>query len=202
MAYFFLAEPKWIGVLPILRTVARPIVQMVCPNEDEAMHSSLPLRLLPEDKLDLLRYLDEFRFWHSLDDERRCTRCDHTITGRQILVFERKGTRGGMRLQCSTVGCVSSVSEWVYANPLLAASFKSDMPGRKFEASSGERRIIREARRRAKDRGKSSSSQRVVSNDGAAARKRSGLKSIRALLARLPILRPVAMGLHAIHPVA
>ena len=166
------------------------------------MHSSAPLRLLPEDKLDLLRYLDEFRFWHALDDERRCTRCHHTITGRQIIVFERTGTRGGMRLQCPTVGCGSSVSEWVYANPLLAASFKSEPPRPKFEASSGNTRFIREARRRAKDRGKSSSSQRVVSNDGAPGRKRSGSKSIRALLARLPILRPVAMGLHAIHPVA
>ena len=165
------------------------------------MRSSPPLRLLPEDKLDLLRYLDEFRFWHSLDDERRCGRCRRTITGRQILVFERKGPRGEMRLQCPTVGCVSSASEWVYANPLLAASFKSDPPGRKFDTSSGNAQFIRDARRRTKSPKKLGHSGPTVSRQGRHAAMIPSRFSLRAILARMPILRPVATGLHAIHPV-
>lgn len=165
------------------------------------MHTSPPLRLLAEDKLDLLRYLDEFRFWHSLDDQRRCARCHHTITGRQVLVFERKGTRGGMRLQCPTVGCVSSASEWVYANPLLAASFKSDPPRRKFDTSSGNAQFIRDARRRAKYPKKLGHSGSTISQQNRPTVVIHSRLSIRAILARLPILRPVATGLHAIHPV-
>lgn len=90
------------------------------------MSASTPLQLNSGDKLDLLRYLDEFHYWHSLDDERRCRRCSRLITGRQILVVELQGTRGKLRLQCPTVGCVSTPSEWVYADPILAAKRRSE----------------------------------------------------------------------------
>src|SRR5256714_11128597 len=56
--------------------------------------ASIPLQLAPEDKLDLLRYLDEFHYWHSLDDERRCKRCSRLITGRRILRTEFNGHGG------------------------------------------------------------------------------------------------------------
>jgi hypothetical protein len=89
------------------------------------MHPPCPLSLSPEDKLDALRSLDEFHFWHSLDDRRNCKRCGRSISGRQILVLELKGTRGRLRLQCPTVGCISTPSDWVYADPVLAARLKS-----------------------------------------------------------------------------
>jgi hypothetical protein len=88
------------------------------------MSTSAPLQLPPPDKLDALRYLDEFHFWHSLDEERVCRRCGQTITGWQILVFERQGTRGAMRLQCPTPSCVSRPGDWVYANPVQAARLR------------------------------------------------------------------------------
>jgi hypothetical protein len=88
--------------------------------------ASTPLELAPEDKLDLLRYLDEFHYWHSLDDERRCKRCSRLITGRQILVIECQGTRGKLRLQCPTVACTSTPGDWVYADPVLAAKLRAD----------------------------------------------------------------------------
>ena len=170
-------------------------------REPIGISASVPLRLPPEDKLDLLRYLDEFRFWHSLDDERRCTRCQRTITGKQLLVFERQGTRGKMRLQCPTIGCVSTPSEWTYANPMLAASFKSEMPRARFETVPDNARHRREARTRERRLPKGASSAGVISSKSRSAASASP-KSIRALLMRLPILRPIAMGLHAIHPVA
>ena len=163
------------------------------------VRSSPPLQLLPEDKLDLLRFLDEFRYWHSLDDERRCQRCGYTITGRQVLVFERRGTRGRMRLQCPTAGCGAAASDWTYANPLLAASFKTDSPGRRFESSSSGARLIREARQRARHRDPSRG--RAPSPDGHHPPVPGQPSSVRAFFARLPILRPLATGLHAFRPI-
>src|SRR3954464_11860193 len=92
--------------------------------------SASSLKLVAQDKLDLLRYLDEFHYWHSLDDERRCKRCSRVINGHQILVFELDGTRGKLRLQCPTVACMSTPSDWVYADPFLAAKLRRDFrPG-------------------------------------------------------------------------
>jgi hypothetical protein len=102
-----------------------PIVQARRLCERAAMIASTPLQMPPEDKLDALRYLDEFNYWHSLDDERICKRCGHTITGRQILVIELQGTRGKLRLQCPTAGCVSTPADWTYANPVQTAKFRA-----------------------------------------------------------------------------
>src|SRR3982750_4644139 len=87
--------------------------------------SAVPLQLPPEDKLDVLRYLDEFHYWHSLDDPRICKRCNRTITGRQIMVIELQGTRGKLRLQCPSAGCVSTPGDWTYANPVQAAKLRA-----------------------------------------------------------------------------
>jgi hypothetical protein len=96
------------------------------------MNDSAPLSLLPEDKLDALRYLDEFHFWYSLDDQRRCRRCHRVLTGRQVEIQERPGTRGRMLLRCPTAGCISTPDEWVYVDAMEAASQKtpsSRLPG-------------------------------------------------------------------------
>jgi len=108
--------------------------------------ASIPLQLAPEDKLDLLRYLDEFHYWHSLDDERRCKRCSRLITGRQILVVELDGTRGRLRLQCPTVACVSTPSDWVYADPILAAKLRADFRPAANQAGSNARAAERAIR--------------------------------------------------------
>ena len=86
------------------------------------------MNLSPEDKLDILQRLDEFHFWHSLDDRRFCTECRHSITGWDIQVIELTGTRGRMYLRCPTDGCLSSPSQWIYADPVLAAALRSRIP--------------------------------------------------------------------------
>src|SRR3954464_4070022 len=96
---------------------------------DQRMAHLPPLALSPEDNLDILCHLDEFRFWHSLDDQRHCGRCDEIIAGRQILVLECPGTRGRMRLQCPTPGCASAPGDWAYVDPVRFATFKPSTPG-------------------------------------------------------------------------
>lgn len=75
-----------------------------------------PLELSVEDKLDALRYLDEFHCWYSLDDQRFCRCCGRRITGRQIVVVELQGTRGKFELRCPSAGCLSIPSDWVEAS--------------------------------------------------------------------------------------
>jgi len=87
------------------------------------MSISASLRFSPEEKLYALRYLDEFRFWHSLNDVRSCRRCGRSLTGEQVLVIEPEERGGESRLQCPTRGCASSPADWVYADPMLAAKY-------------------------------------------------------------------------------
>jgi hypothetical protein len=85
------------------------------------------LALSPEDRLETLQFLDEFRFWHSLDDERRCLRCHEIITGRQIVIVEQPEGHGRLRLQCPTLDCSATPNEWRYLDPVRIATFK-DLP--------------------------------------------------------------------------
>ena len=163
------------------------------------LSASTPLHLTPEDKLDLLRYLDEFHYWHSLDDERRCKRCSRLITGRQILVLERPGTRGKLRLQCPTVACVSTPSDWVYADPVLAAKLRNDF---RPAASQAGLKALAAERAYDGDARKTRRPKRERNEKVAPPRALGGALSFRAVAARSKLLRSIASGLHAIRPVA
>ena len=169
-----------------------PIVKGAVVCEVAGMSALVPLLLPPEDKLDALRYLDEFHYWHALDDERLCQRCGRTITGRQIVVIELQGTRGKLRLQCPTAGCVSTVSEWVYANPVQAAKERADSTR------------LKNGRRNLKD---DASNPRRHHPGGPAVRSKgrkslfAAASSFREIAARLHLLRPLATALHSFRPV-
>ena len=61
----------------------------------------------------MLRRLDQFRQWHSLEEKRYCLVCGTLISGRQIQV--EGGTRGdgSLRLSCPTKRCNSIPMDWV-----------------------------------------------------------------------------------------
>ena len=167
------------------------------------MSAANPLRLPPEDSLDAIRYLDEFRYWHSLDDERRCERCGRVITGRQIVIVELQGTRGKLRLQCPTPGCVSSPSDWVYANPVRAAKLgEGARPTRNAlnAASIGIARTYYGGV--SKTRSKKPRPGRPEIAVARKQRKSPPALSFRAAVARLALLRPLATALHAFCPIA
>jgi hypothetical protein len=71
------------------------------------------IKLSDEEKLNMLRRLDQFRQWHSLDEERYCLVCGEMITGREIQVIE--GARGDtpLRVICPTEHCNAAPIEWV-----------------------------------------------------------------------------------------
>jgi hypothetical protein len=71
------------------------------------------IKLSDEEKLNILRRVDEFRQWHSLDEKRYCLVCGEMITGRQIQVI--RDTRGNAQLllSCPTGRCNATPMEWV-----------------------------------------------------------------------------------------
>jgi hypothetical protein len=76
--------------------------------------SMLPtVQLADGDKLEVLRRLDQFRHWSSLDDKRYCLGCGKLFTGRQIQVIG--GTRGAgpLRIICPTQRCPAIPMDWV-----------------------------------------------------------------------------------------
>ena len=97
--------------------------------------------LSDEEKLDILRRLDEFRPWHSLDQKRYCLVCGEMITGRQIQMNE--SARGGtaLRVVCPTKHCDATPIEWVL--PTEDVLIKIAM----VEAEGGWLRLVRQAGR-------------------------------------------------------
>jgi hypothetical protein len=74
----------------------------------------VPVIELPdEDKLVVLRRLDQFRAWHSVDDKRYCLACGKLITGRDIRVIGGTRGNGPLRIICPTERCHSIPMDWV-----------------------------------------------------------------------------------------
>ena len=73
------------------------------------------------EKLDVLRRLDQFREWHSLDDKRFCLVCGKIIVGSQIEIAGGTRGNGPLRLTCPTERCNSIPMDWVLPTDELVA---------------------------------------------------------------------------------
>ena len=82
------------------------------------MKMASPVRLDLADRLILLRRLDRFRKWQSLDDRRFCRCCHKLISGRQIEVIDASPQDEVFRLACPTTNCLSDIEDWVYPNEI------------------------------------------------------------------------------------
>jgi hypothetical protein len=78
-----------------------------------AVALSVATRLSDEEKIQVLRRLDQFRQWHSLDEKRYCLVCGNLISGRQIQVTGGTRGNGPLRLSCPTERCNSIPMDWV-----------------------------------------------------------------------------------------
>jgi hypothetical protein len=72
------------------------------------------LQLSDDEKLLLLKEVDRWRPWKSLDDERLCLGCGRVITGHEI---EPKSREGAKEAHCPTEGCQSIPLDWILPNP-------------------------------------------------------------------------------------
>ena len=71
------------------------------------------IRSSDEEKLNILRRVDQFRQWRSLDEKRYCLVCGEMITGRQIQVIGDTRGNARLRLICPTEHCDAMPIEWV-----------------------------------------------------------------------------------------
>jgi hypothetical protein len=92
----------------------RPIARIIYGNiESQIVTSSTAARLSDDEKLEVLRRLDQFRQWHSLDEKRFCLVCGNLIPGRRIRVADETRGNGSLRLSCPTEGCNAIPMDWV-----------------------------------------------------------------------------------------
>jgi hypothetical protein len=73
----------------------------------------VPIDLSSAEKHDVLRRLDRYRKWHSLDEKRYCLACGQVIDGHEIQVVGGTRGTGPLRLICPTRGCHSIPMDWV-----------------------------------------------------------------------------------------
>jgi hypothetical protein len=78
-----------------------------------AVTLSAATKLSDTEKLEVLRRLDQFREWHSLDEKRYCLVCGTLISGRQIRVTGGTRGNGPLRLSCPNEPCTSIPMDWV-----------------------------------------------------------------------------------------
>ena len=82
---------------------------------------STTIKLSDEEKLEVLRRLDQFRKWYSLEEKRYCLVCGEVISGLQIQVTGGTRGNGPLRLSCPTEKCNSIPMDWVLpADEILA----------------------------------------------------------------------------------
>ena len=91
---------------PIVRIIHRKVIS-------QTVMLSTAARLADDEKLEVLRRLDQFRQWHSLDEKRYCLVCGNLILGRQIQVADGTRGNGPLRLSCPTEGCNAIPMDWV-----------------------------------------------------------------------------------------
>src|SRR6266513_4382351 len=77
------------------------------------MRALASLELAEKDKLQVLKRLDQFRTWRSLDEKRYCLACSKIITGEQVQVIGGTRGTGPLRIICPTPDCPSIPMDWV-----------------------------------------------------------------------------------------
>ena len=93
-------------VRPIVRAANRKLLS-------GAVALSAPTKLSDDEKLEVLRRLDQFRQWRSLEDKRYCLVCGTLISGRQIHVAGGTRGNGPLRLSCPSERCNSIPMDWM-----------------------------------------------------------------------------------------
>jgi hypothetical protein len=117
---------------------------------------SSPINLSDVEKLEVLRRLDQFRIWRSLDEKRYCLVCGKIIIGKQIQVTGGTRGNGPLRLNCPTERCQSIPMDWVLptdeilANLALWETQRSNVPAVHFDCGARENSIASRLRKLAR----------------------------------------------------
>jgi hypothetical protein len=110
-------------------------------RQSSVVKMTWPIRLDPVYHLMLLRRLDRFRKWQSLDDRRFCRCCHKFISGRQIVIHAAAQDEP-LRFACPTTDCPSNVEDWVYPNEIAQPPDKWGRRVIRVVDSDGEKFIV------------------------------------------------------------
>jgi hypothetical protein len=134
--FYAMAFVSQIGLSPIRKSTVRPIVLAVGEKLiSGVMALSTATKLSDEEKLEVLRRLDQFRQWHSLEEKRYCLVCGTLISGRQIQIGGGTRGNGPLRMSCPTERCNSIPMDWVLpTDEILAKVEKLTQEERKAAA--------------------------------------------------------------------
>jgi hypothetical protein len=94
----------------------------------QAVAHSTATKLSDKEKLEIVRRLDQFRQWRSLEDKRYCLVCGTLISGRQIRVDGGTRGNGSLRLSCPTERCNSIPMDWVLPTDEFLAKVEKMAP--------------------------------------------------------------------------
>jgi hypothetical protein len=112
--FYAMAFVSQIGLSPIRKSTVRPIVLAVGEKLISRVVTLLAeTKLSDGEKLEVLRLLDQFRQWDSLEEKRYCLVCGTLISGRQIQIGGGTRGNGPLRLSCPTERCNSIPMDWV-----------------------------------------------------------------------------------------
>ena len=81
-----------------------------------------PIELPDAEKLHVLQQLDQYREWHSLEENRYCLVCGNLITGSQIHVVNEGSETSPLQLVCPTLWCPSIPMDWVVVTEEILAT--------------------------------------------------------------------------------
>jgi hypothetical protein len=94
-----------------------------------------PIKLPDAAKLDVLRRLDQFREWQSLDEKRYCLVCGNVIAGRDVEVRGDDSETNPMQVACPTVHCNSIPMDWVRPTREILAAWSTRQDDRLPQAT-------------------------------------------------------------------
>lgn len=82
----------------------------------DAIIAPAQIHLSLEDRLALLRQLDRWRAWKSLDDKRLCLGCGRLFTGHDV-EMRHSATQEAIELHCPTDNCQAIPLDWILPHP-------------------------------------------------------------------------------------
>ncbi|MFL6514345.1 MAG: hypothetical protein ACJ8M1_04920 [Chthoniobacterales bacterium] len=93
------------------------MIRLVEPDSTnhDAFIVSTQVALSAEEKLGLLKQLDRWRGWTSLDDKRLCLGCGRLFSGHEVEVLNT-GAENTTEVHCPTQGCQSIPLDWILPN--------------------------------------------------------------------------------------
>ena len=116
-------RPRAIGstCLTYVSTIFMPTSRRLTVLASCKVIQTAQLQISAQEKLTLLRRVDRWRLWKSLDDQRLCLGCGRLINGHEIDVVPTNERVDSVEVHCPTAGCQSIALDWILPHPSISS---------------------------------------------------------------------------------